>query len=41
MRDVNAVIHEARAAGVWVYNGGLPPPATATVVRMQRGTVAC
>jgi hypothetical protein len=39
MRDVNAVIEEARAAGRWVFNGGLHPPSTATVVRFERGEV--
>ncbi len=39
MRDVNAVVDEAKAAGVWVFNGGLHPPSTATVVRVQRGDV--
>ncbi len=39
MRDVNALIQEAKAAGVWVFNGGLHPPSTATVVRIQRGDV--
>jgi hypothetical protein len=37
MRDVNALIDETKAAGVWVFNGGLHPPSTATVVRFQRG----
>jgi hypothetical protein len=37
MRDVNALIEETRAAGVWVFNGGLHPPSTATVVRFRRG----
>jgi hypothetical protein len=35
MRDVNAVIEEVRAANVWVFNGGLHPPGTATVVKAQ------
>jgi hypothetical protein len=39
MRDVNALIEETKAAGVWVFNGGLHPPSTATVVRHQRGEV--
>jgi hypothetical protein len=39
MRDVNALIEETKAAGVWVFNGGLHPPSTATVVRLQRGEV--
>ena len=39
MRDVNALVEETKAAGVWVFNGGLHPPSTATVVRLQRGDV--
>src|SRR5919108_987659 len=39
MRDVNALIRDAKDAGVWVFNGGLHPPSTATVVRLQRGNV--
>ena len=35
MRDVNALIDETKSAGVWVFNGGLHPPTTATVVRRQ------
>ena len=35
MRDVYALIDEAKAAGVWVFNGGLHPPSTATVVRSK------
>lgn len=35
MRDVNALIDEAKAAGVWVFNGALHPPGTATVLRLQ------
>jgi hypothetical protein len=37
MRDVNALIEEAKTAGVWVFNGGLHPPSTATVVRLRDG----
>jgi hypothetical protein len=37
MRDINALIQEAKAAGVWVFNGGLHPPGTATVVRYKGG----
>lgn len=37
MRDMNALIEETKAAGVWVFNGGLHPPSTATVVCCQRG----
>lgn len=39
MRDVNALVEETKAAGVWVFNGGLHPPGTATVVRFQRDDV--
>ena len=37
MRDVNALVAETKKAGVWVFNGGLYPPATATVVRYTDG----
>ena len=33
MQDVGALINEIKAAGVWVFNGGLHPPTSATVVR--------
>ncbi|HTM25601.1 MAG TPA: YciI family protein [Vicinamibacterales bacterium] len=39
MRDVNAVRDEMKAAGAWVFAGGLHPPSTATVVRLQDGKV--
>lgn len=35
MRDVNALRQEMKTAGAWVFSGGLHPPATATVVRLQ------
>jgi hypothetical protein len=35
MRDVEAVNAELRAAGAWVFAGGLHPPSTATVVRLK------
>jgi hypothetical protein len=35
MRDVDALIAETKAAGVWVFNGGLHPPSTATVMRLR------
>ncbi len=35
MRDVEAVDAEMRAAGAWVFAGGLHPPSTATVVRLD------
>lgn len=37
MRDLEAVNAEIRAAGAWVYSGGLYPPSTATVVRLKDG----
>jgi len=39
MKDVAAVRREMREAGVWVFAGGLLPPDSATVVRMQDGQV--
>lgn len=39
MRDVRAVDDEMRAAGVWVFSGGLDSPSTATVLRAQGGDV--
>lgn len=33
MSDVRAVNDEMRAAGVWVFSGGLHAPSTATVLR--------
>lgn len=39
MRDVAALGQEMKAAGVWVFNGGLHAPSTATVVRLQDGEV--
>ncbi|AXY52185.1 YciI family protein [Rhodococcus ruber] len=35
MREVEAVDAEMRAAGAWVFAGGLHPPSTATVVRLD------
>ena len=37
MRNIQAFIDEMKTAGVWVFNGGLHPSSTATVVRLQRG----
>ena len=34
MRDVDALIRETKEAGAWVFNGGLHPPSTATVLRV-------
>jgi hypothetical protein len=39
MRDVEAVNGELRAAGAWVFAGGLHPPSTATVVRLKDNEV--
>ena len=33
--DLDALNQEMRAAGAWVFSGGLHPPSTATVVRVQ------
>ena len=35
MADVDALNEELRAAGAWVFAGGLHPSSTATVVRLQ------
>jgi hypothetical protein len=37
MHDVDALVQETKAAGVWVFNGGLHAPSTATVVRQRDG----
>jgi hypothetical protein len=37
MRSMNALVQQAKDAGVWVFNGGLHPASTATVVRIQKG----
>src|SRR4051812_49067331 len=39
MRDVSAIQKEMQSAGVWVFSGGLYPPASATVLRQQGGEV--
>jgi hypothetical protein len=39
MRDVDALTQEVKAAGAWVFSGGLHPPSAATVVRLQDGDV--
>jgi hypothetical protein len=36
-RDLEALNAELKAAGAWVFAGGLHPPATATVVRVRDG----
>ncbi|HSS61847.1 MAG TPA: YciI family protein [Candidatus Limnocylindrales bacterium] len=37
MREIGVLIQDAKAAGVWLFNGGLHAPSTATVVRLQDG----
>jgi hypothetical protein len=39
MRDVDVVIRQMKATGAWVFNGGLHPASTATVLRSQAGEV--
>jgi hypothetical protein len=39
MRDVGAFIQDAKTSGAWVFNGGLCPPSTATVLRLKDGDV--
>jgi len=39
MANVNALVHETKEAGVWVFDGGLHDPSTATVVSIKGGDV--
>jgi hypothetical protein len=39
MRNVKALGDEMKAAGAWVFTGGLHPPSTATVVRPTEGEI--
>lgn len=39
MRDVDALVRDVKAAGAWVFNGGLHPSNAATVVRLRGGDV--
>lgn len=39
MEDLEAVNAELRAAGAWVFAGGLHPPDTATVLHLENGDV--
>jgi len=34
-RDLHVLNQEIKAAGAWVYSGGLHPPSTATVIRVR------
>jgi len=38
-RDLDALNQELKAAGAWVFAGGLHPPTTATVLRARGGDV--
>jgi hypothetical protein len=38
-KDVDTVNDELKAAGAWVFGGGLHPSNTATVVRVENGEV--
>lgn len=37
MQNITAFIDEMKKSGAWVFNGGLHPPSTATVVRVRGG----
>lgn len=37
MRDIDTLNQEIKAAGAWVFAGGLHPPTTATVLRFKDG----
>jgi hypothetical protein len=39
MQDLDALNEEMKAAGAWVFAGGLHPAGTATVLRLQDGDV--
>jgi hypothetical protein len=39
MRNVDALLEEMKAAGAWVFNGGLHQPSTATVVQVNADEV--
>ena len=39
MADMAALAQEMKEAGAWVFNGGLHPPSTATVVQLRDGDV--
>jgi hypothetical protein len=38
-KEVNVLNEQLQADGAWVFAGGLHPPATATVVRVQDGEI--
>jgi hypothetical protein len=37
MKNVEVVMTELKSSGSWVFNGGLHPPSSATVVRLKEG----
>jgi hypothetical protein len=37
MRDIDKLMSEVKAAGAWVFNGGLHAPTMANVVRLKGG----
>ena len=37
MKNVEALRNEMKAAGAWVFSGGLHPPSSATVVQIRNG----
>jgi hypothetical protein len=39
MRELAALNQELKAAGAWVFQGGLHDPSTATVVRLKDGDI--
>jgi hypothetical protein len=39
MHEVGAIRRDMKAAGAWVYSGGLHPPGSATVVHYRSGEV--
>ncbi len=39
MREIDRLNADLKAAGAWVFNGGLHPPSTATVLRATGGEV--
>jgi hypothetical protein len=38
-KDLDAVNRDLKAAGAWVFSGGLHPSSTSTVVRLREGKV--
>jgi hypothetical protein len=39
MREVGAIRRDMKAAGAWIYSGGLHPPSSATAVHFRGGEV--